>query len=549
MSTGGGEGGEGSNMLPLTALLDAHFASEQLEFRCEKCPEGTHVKATSALASLPRVLIVQLNRFATDPFTGATQKVHTLVPFPLQLSLAEHCVRGALPGTELVGGAAKQEPPPVTVMAPPPLDAVDNVTHAINQRIRAAAVAQAPLPTDSAAVSDGAVGSSAVGSIRGTYAAPRRQGGARRPSPVLHEGSHHSGVSLSTLMAHAPGAISSLAGGQPPTGSTPDARAAFTAISSSDSSATGSATAGAATGSKSSPTMGELWSLMQPSGHTKPHASARMHSLPMRPVSAAKAISQGKRAREEQSRQAQQQDTARRGWGRGHSQAGTSLTLDACLEQESPVQNLGSAFERARKVSRRGGLKGGEGGDGAEAFIDLSEQSNLATPAASGGAPDGNDTTGLASPPPSVASSEGGEDGEGAGADAECVRGVPLVGASPKYELQAVVCHDGSGNAQGHYTCLARGLRNGRMQWGAQGWEDLIGWGHVPGMEAGLATPECRSDPDAERKDNTNCGCGGEQWWLYNDSSVKRASADRVQSEEVMRSAYVLAYVLKQPYT
>jgi len=531
------------DMLPLTALLDAHFAAERLELRCDECKEGSHVLASSAIASLPRVLILQLNRFTSDPYTGATRKVQTPVPFPVQLSLTEHCFKGTPPGTELTPPALaklhpNQQASPVVVMAPPPLDVHDNVLHAIGQRVRRAGAGAQPAGGTASGPKPIVAG---VGG--GIFTEPRQR---ERISPALHAGSYHSGTSMDTVRAHVAGsAPATQVQGGAAASTTPDTRGAFKSIvSSEDSTAGGVSSVQQREASTPAPgSVGQLWGMVAEGTPSDSHSSARISSLPARGNSGVKDIIHRKRARGEAERQAEQQHSKQ---ARGWSQAQTGLHLDADLQDDTPVQNLGGAFKRASKQARQGGLKGGEGGN---AVIDLSEQSGLDLPAdVSSAALDGADDTGGGSP---SASSDASSEEKGGGDDdppPDCVRGVPLVGANPLYELQAVVCHLGTGDAQGHYTCLARGLRNGRMQWGAGEWEEMIGWGHVPGSEAGLAQPPLDATKGEERKDNANMGSGGEQWWLYNDSSVRRAGLEEVQSEEAMRSAYILAYVLKDPY-
>jgi hypothetical protein len=95
------------------------------------------------------------------------------------------------------------------------------------------------------------------------------------------------------------------------------------------------------------------------------------------------------------------------------------------------------------------------------------------------------------------------------------------------------------------------------MAWGAADWEDVIGWGHVPGGEAalrrvsdgGAAAAAMSGTTAAGGTASSHANSNGEQWWLYNDSQVKRASLEAVQSDEVARRAYVLVYALKEMYS
>ena len=57
----------------LVSLLRSFFSPSLLEYRCERC-HHSHVRITSKLSRLPRVLILHIKRFTPDPITGRNQK-------------------------------------------------------------------------------------------------------------------------------------------------------------------------------------------------------------------------------------------------------------------------------------------------------------------------------------------------------------------------------------------------------------------------------------------------------------------------------------------
>ena len=83
-------GGPRRSLPSLESLLQQFFSPSVLEYRCERCGHS-HVRITSKLTRLPRVLILHIKRFTPDPVTGKNQKRADPVSVQRSIDLTPLC--------------------------------------------------------------------------------------------------------------------------------------------------------------------------------------------------------------------------------------------------------------------------------------------------------------------------------------------------------------------------------------------------------------------------------------------------------------------------
>ena len=421
----------GRRLFPLPELLQRHFQEETLQLRCERCGHDK-VRSRSFLASLPRVLVLHLKRFAVDPVSGVCRKVNDLVPFPATLDMEQYCWKGLPPGTQWASDAPTCPDPGslAVVGAPPPLDVGQDVEAAVSRALASAS----PAPPQ----------------------APKHDTSPPRPGQA-----------------------------SPSFGLDADADAAFGPQPESLE-------------RRATPTASR-WGWDIPSataGARRPPLSAGMSGS-----------------------QRMQAFVARR-----RSSAAKPPSSHAPGWRGAVPRDLGSAFAAASKRGAGGGgLKGG-GREGKVPHCEGHGDVGVALAQRAAEAPADSAVGAGAS-----AADGGGGDG-GCGSD-PLQQGVLWAGARPRYTCQAIIQHEGRGARVGHYTTLVAGRADGRMQWGAGVWEGPIAWAAEQAQAGG-----------------GGCHAGGEAWWQYNDSTVRRAAKAEVFGDDTMSAAYLLMYVLEEPF-